>query len=133
VIKSRRINFRKQEILIKSGYKVLENNQPDTDVRELKTVSYTNWLPTCEIKCTADTKICPLVYKTLQTFPSRIIYLIKAYFQNITTFFVLRATAFQKIPSAFCRDNCHSNQMFRTVTDILGIPGTETVCCSVSE
>ena len=84
-------------------------------------------------KCTADIKICPLVYNTLKTFPSRIIYLIKAYFQNIITFLVLRATAFQKIPTAFYRDNCHSNQMFRTVTDTLGAPRTETACCSVSE
>lgn len=67
-------------------------------------------------KCTADIKICPLVYNTLQTFLSRIIYLIWAYFQNIITFLVLRATAFQKIPSAFCRDN----QMFRTVSETCG-------------
>jgi len=37
VIKSRRSNCRKQEILIKSGYKILENNQTDTDVCKLKT------------------------------------------------------------------------------------------------
>jgi len=90
-------------------------------------------MPTCEIKCTADTKIYPLVYKTLQTFPSRIIYLIKAYFQNTITFLVRRATAFQNIPSMYCTDNCHSNQVFRTVTDTPGVPWTATVCCSISE